>query len=204
MIHCHSYLFCCSNSPDLAIESPFKLAPVISSHVSVVFQGLPHFLAPQAAPGLFCIFPFSREIPAHFFQEALVPGESILVGQTSCSPGRGPGEKLTHPLQCPRKRRMYCFLIRRPWGGRIEELSKDVTFLCPSGHWGAHTSVDIMHLWLLWFGKTTQTALCVEVCPRFSNTMLSLGCPPASWDAVWLPLRPCPSAPSCWESVISE
>lgn len=43
------------------------------------------------------------------FSRSLVPGEPTLVGQTSCPPRRAPGEKLTHPLQCPRKRRKDFF-----------------------------------------------------------------------------------------------
>lgn len=61
---------------------------MISSHVPILFQGLPYFLATQAAPGLFCIFPFSREIPAHFFKKPCTwrthsSGPDILSSQKS-------------------------------------------------------------------------------------------------------------------------
>lgn len=51
MIHCYPYLLCCSDSPVLAVESPFKLAPVIFGYV-IMFPALLSLLAPQASPGL--------------------------------------------------------------------------------------------------------------------------------------------------------
>lgn len=117
MIYCHSYLFCCSNSPDWALESPFKWAPGISSHVPTMFQGLPYFLAPQALLAYFLFSLFQGKSQSFFFfsQEALVPGESTLMDQTSCPPRRGSGKKMTHsPLQCPRKRKKSSWFFIPP------------------------------------------------------------------------------------------
>lgn len=97
-------------------------------------------------------FPFFKGSPSPFSQEALVPGES-----NSCGPDilssqkRTWGETDSSPA-VPEKEEKGFFLIRTPWGGKIEELSKDVGFLCQSGCWRAHTNVDIMHLQELpWF-----------------------------------------------------
>ena len=51
IIHCYPYLLCCSDSAVLAVESPFKLAPVIFGYV-IMFPALLYLLAPQTSPGL--------------------------------------------------------------------------------------------------------------------------------------------------------
>lgn len=51
IIHCYPYLLCCSDSAVLAVESPFKLAPVMFGYV-IMFPALLYLLAPQTSPGL--------------------------------------------------------------------------------------------------------------------------------------------------------
>lgn len=97
MIHCYPYLLCCSDSPVLAVESPFKLAPVIFGYV-IMFPALLSLLAPQASR-LICSFPFSilKSSPVSLNLEN--PRQGV---KTTCSQKKAWGRLLTHPLQCPR------------------------------------------------------------------------------------------------------
>lgn len=98
------YLFCCSNSPVLAVESSFKLAPVIFGRVPIILST--SFLSGTISwSWLILYFPFlSPAIPAQFSKEPCVPEGSTPVGQAAGSWRRGLGENLPHSLYCPTKR----------------------------------------------------------------------------------------------------
>lgn len=176
MIHC-CYLFCCSDSPLLTAESSLKSAPVTFGHASLIFQALLFFLAPSAGPALFCIFPFSvlksqlsfprscvyLENPLQRARRPDLKGEGLgTILLTLCSAQeRGETGDFSHQKSL----RWQNGGVKCRWGSSCNGGGHmpTLTSSCICGFCGSR-----QHL---------QTALCMEVCPRFSNVTLSLGCP---------------------------
>lgn len=140
----------------------------------------------------------SPEIPGHFskermhlvnlLQRARQPvlregglGRILLIHCSAQETGERRGLSSSEGTEVAEQRgyvQMWFYYVIQAGGGHVPTLTSSCIFGF-SGFW--------QHL---------QTALRTEVCPRVSNMMLSLGCPPSSWDAVRCLYTKCPPLPA--------
>lgn len=144
------------------------------------------FLVPQTGTGIFCTFPFLGPKSKCTFPGRPVYLENLLQWpRQPLLPEEGlGGDTLTSAV--PERRED--FSLQKVLMGQNRGAKCPRGCLCKSG-WRRLTPVwaspCIFGFYESW--QHFQTASSLEVCPRFSNTIRSPGCPPSPWKAVWLP-----------------